>query len=111
MKYGYARVSTDDQAPALQRAALKRVGRKTTFKDEGLSGVTTEHPALLRRLKTLQEGDTLIVWKRDRLGRSLRDLTGRRFLWPALPAAEMRRPSGLSPFNPARPEAPAETRP
>jgi DNA invertase Pin-like site-specific DNA recombinase len=74
MKYGYARVSTEDQSPALQLAALKRVGCKTIFKDEGLSGATTKRPALLRCLKTLKEGDTLIVWKLDRLGRSLRDL-------------------------------------
>jgi DNA invertase Pin-like site-specific DNA recombinase len=74
MKYGYARVSTDDQTPALQLAALKRAGCKTVFKDEGLSGATTKRPALTRCLKTLQEGDTLIVWKLDRLGRSLRDL-------------------------------------
>jgi DNA invertase Pin-like site-specific DNA recombinase len=40
MKYGYARVSTDDQPPALQLAALKKAGCKTVFKDEGLSGVT-----------------------------------------------------------------------
>ena len=44
------------------------------FKDEGLSGATTKRPALLRCLKTLQDGDTLIVRKLDRLGRSLRDL-------------------------------------
>ena len=74
MKYGYARVSTDDQSPALQLAALKRAGCKTVFKDEGLSGATTKRPALLRCLKTLQEGDTLTVWKLDRLGRSLRYL-------------------------------------
>ena len=74
MKYGYARVSTDDQNPALQLAALKRSGCKTVFKDDGLSGATTKRPALLRCLKTLQHGDTLIVWKLDRLGRSLRDL-------------------------------------
>jgi len=73
MKYGYARVSTDDQNPALQLAALKRAGCKTVFKDEGLSGATTKRPALTRCLKTLQDGDTLIVWKLDRLGRSLRD--------------------------------------
>ena len=41
MKYGYARVSTDDQTTALQRAALTRAGCKTIFKDEGLSGATT----------------------------------------------------------------------
>src|SRR5271170_2730577 len=74
MKYGYARVSTDDQNPALQLAALKKAGCKTVFKDEGLSGATTKRPALLRCLKKLEHGDTLIVWKLDRLGRSLRDL-------------------------------------
>ena len=74
MKYGYARVSTDDQNPALQLAALKKAGCKTIFKDDGLSGATTKRPALLRCLKKLEHGDTLIVWKLDRLGRSLRDL-------------------------------------
>ena len=74
MKYGYARVSTDDQNPALQLAALKKAGCRTVFKDEGISGATTSCPALLRRLKKLEHGDTLIVWKLDRLGRSLRDL-------------------------------------
>ena len=74
MKYGYARVSTDDQNPALQLAALKKAGCQTVFKDEGLSGATTKRPALLRCLKKLEHGDTLIVWKLDRLGRSLRDL-------------------------------------
>jgi DNA invertase Pin-like site-specific DNA recombinase len=73
MKYGYARVSTDDQNPALQLAALKKAGCQTAFKD-GLSGATTKRPALLRRLKRLEHGDTLIVWKLDRLGRSLRAL-------------------------------------
>src|ERR1035441_7931258 len=63
MKYGYARVSTDDQTPALQLAALKKAGCKTIFKDDGLSGATTKRPALQRCLKKL-----------DRLGRSLRDL-------------------------------------
>lgn len=74
MKYGYARVSTDDQNPALQLAALKKAGCKTVFKDEGLSGATTKRPDLARCLKTLAAGDTLVVWKMDRLGRSLRDL-------------------------------------
>ena len=48
MKYGHARVSADDQRPALQLAALKRAGCKTLFKDEGLSGATTKRPALLQ---------------------------------------------------------------
>ncbi len=74
MKYGYARVSTDDQNPAMQLAALKKAGCKTpVFKDE-LTGAHVNRPALARCLKTLQPGDTLIVWKLDRLGRSLRDL-------------------------------------
>jgi DNA invertase Pin-like site-specific DNA recombinase len=51
MKYGYARVFPDDQTPALQLAALRKAGCKTTFKDDGLSGATTKRPALLRCLK------------------------------------------------------------
>ena len=74
MKYGHARVSTGDQNAALQLAALKKAGCKTIFKDDGLSGATTKRPALLRCLKKLEHGDTLMVWKLGRLGRSLRDL-------------------------------------
>jgi DNA invertase Pin-like site-specific DNA recombinase len=74
MKYGYARVSTDDQDPTLQLAALKKAGCEQTFTDKGVSGATTKRPALARCLKTLQPGDTLTVWKLDRLGRSVRDL-------------------------------------
>jgi DNA invertase Pin-like site-specific DNA recombinase len=73
MKYGYARVSTDDQTPTLQLVALKKAGCKMVFKDDGLSGATTKRPALLRCQKKLERGDTLIVWKLDRLRRSLRD--------------------------------------
>jgi DNA invertase Pin-like site-specific DNA recombinase len=71
MKYGYVRVSTDDQNPALQLAALKNAGCKTVFKDDGLSGATPKRLALLRCLKRLEHGDTLIVWKLDRLGPQL----------------------------------------
>ena len=73
MKYGYSRVSTDDQNPAMQLAALKKAGCKTVFKDE-LTGKHVKRPALTRCLKILQPGDTLVVWKLDRLGRSVRDL-------------------------------------
>ena len=73
MKYGYARVSTEDQNPAMQLAALKKAGCKTIFKDE-VTGAHVKRPALTRCLKKLETGDTLIVWKLDRLGRSLRDL-------------------------------------
>jgi DNA invertase Pin-like site-specific DNA recombinase len=74
MKYGYARVSTDDQNPDLQLAALKQAGCDKTFVDEGRSGATLNRPALRRCLKQLEHGDTLIVWKLDRLGRNVRDL-------------------------------------
>jgi DNA invertase Pin-like site-specific DNA recombinase len=74
MKIGYARVSTDDQKPALQLDALKRADCEKVFKDEGLSGAIRNRPALVRCLKKLQRGDTLVVWKLDRLGRSLREL-------------------------------------
>jgi DNA invertase Pin-like site-specific DNA recombinase len=73
MKYGYARVSTVDQNSALQLAALKKAGCQKIFKDER-TGENTKRPALLRCLKALQEGDTFIVWKLDRLARSVRDL-------------------------------------
>jgi DNA invertase Pin-like site-specific DNA recombinase len=74
MKYGYARVSTDHQNPALQPEALRKAGCKAVFKDDGLSGATTKRPALLRCLKKLERGDTLTVWKLDWMGRSFRDL-------------------------------------
>ena len=73
MKYGYARVSTEDQNPAMQLAALKKAGCAKTFKDE-VTGAHVKRPALARCLKKLETGGTLIVWKFDRLGRSLRDL-------------------------------------
>jgi len=73
MKYGYARVSTEDQNPALQIAALKKAKCAHIF-EEKVPGATIKRPALTRCLKTLRAGDTLIVWKLDRLGRSLRDL-------------------------------------
>ncbi len=77
MKIGYARVSTDDQNPDLQLAALKQAGckRKRIFTDKA-TGAHVKRPELTKCLKALAEGDTLIVWKLDRLGRSLRDLIG-----------------------------------
>jgi len=72
-KYGYARVSTLDQNPALQMDALKKAECAHIFQDK-LTGATVKRPALKKCLKNLRAGDTLIVWKLDRLGRSLRDL-------------------------------------
>lgn len=73
MKIGYCRVSTEDQNPDLQLTALKRAGCRTIFTDKA-SGAHVSRPELTKCLKVLNAGDTLIVWKLDRLGRSLRDL-------------------------------------
>jgi DNA invertase Pin-like site-specific DNA recombinase len=70
MKVGYARVSK----PALQTDALRRAGCKTIFTDKGVSGAAIKRPQLDRCLKQLQRDDVLVVWKLDRLGRSLAHL-------------------------------------
>ena len=74
MRIGYARVSTTDQNLALQCDALKAAGCERIFEDEGVSGSIVSRPGLDRALQALTEGDTLIVWKLDRLGRSLAHL-------------------------------------
>jgi DNA invertase Pin-like site-specific DNA recombinase len=71
MKYGYARVSTDDQNPALQTEALRAAGCDKIFTDHGVSGTRFKRPQLDRCLKALKSGDTLVVWKMDRLARSV----------------------------------------
>ena len=71
---GYARVSTTDQHMNLQRDALEAAGCKKIFADRGVSGSAITRPQLARALKALRPGDTLIVWKLDRLGRSLSHL-------------------------------------
>lgn len=75
MKIGYCRVSTDDQNPDLQLAALRRAGCRKLFTDKA-TGTHVKRPELATCLKTLKAGDVLIVWKLDRLGRSLHDLIG-----------------------------------
>jgi DNA invertase Pin-like site-specific DNA recombinase len=70
---GYARVSTTEQDPQLQLDALKAAGAARVFIDHA-SGVTAARPQLIAALDYLREGDTLAVWRLDRLGRSLRDL-------------------------------------
>jgi DNA invertase Pin-like site-specific DNA recombinase len=67
---GYARVSTLDQDPALQLDALTAAGCGKVFEDRA-SGARTDRPGLQKALDYAREGDVLIVWKLDRLGRSL----------------------------------------
>lgn len=74
MLIGYARVSTTDQDPALQLDALNEVGADRVFTDHGISGSAAQRPALDRCLDQLRHGDTLVVWRLDRLARSLRHL-------------------------------------
>ena len=73
MLIGYVRVSTNDQNTALQRNALECAGCELIFEDK-ISGRTSDRPGLKRVLRTLSEGDTLVVWKLDRLGRSVKQL-------------------------------------
>src|SRR5229473_2645065 len=70
---GYARVSTADQNPDLQYDALNAAGCYRIFVDT-VSGALDDRPALGKVLDQLRPGDTLVVWKLDRLGRSLRHL-------------------------------------
>ena len=70
-KIGYARVSTREQNLDLQLDALKKAGCDEIFTDQGVSGTAIEREGLAQALKAVGEGDTLIVWKLDRLGRSL----------------------------------------
>lgn len=73
MKIGYARVSTDDQTLDLQRDALTKAGCEVVY-EETASGKHAARAELDACLKALRQGDTLTVWRLDRLGRSLPDL-------------------------------------
>ena len=106
MRIGYARVSTRDQNLELQLDALEKAGCKRIFTDK-LSGAHVERPGLNEALSHLREADTLVVWKLDRLGRSLRDwwtsltnLKPRRYISKASPTVlTPKRPPGASFFT------------
>jgi DNA invertase Pin-like site-specific DNA recombinase len=73
MLIGYARISTDDQNLDLQRDALKKAGCEQIYTDR-VSGTKANRPGLTEALSHLRSGDILVVWRLDRLGRSLRHL-------------------------------------
>ncbi|MDI6029324.1 recombinase family protein [Corticibacterium sp. UT-5YL-CI-8] len=70
---GYARVSTGDQDTALQLDALRKAGCENLFEDKA-SGVKSDRPGLAEAVRYARDGDTLTVWKLDRLGRSMKHL-------------------------------------
>lgn len=74
MRIGYARVSTSDQNLDLQRQALKAAGCVKIIEDFGQSGAERHREGLHKALREITRGDTLVVWRLDRLGRSLFDL-------------------------------------
>jgi DNA invertase Pin-like site-specific DNA recombinase len=73
MLIGYARVSTQDQNLELQLNALKKIGCKKFYQDQ-ISGAKNNRPGLQLALEVLRKGDTLVVWKLDRLGRTVKGL-------------------------------------
>ncbi|WP_163576433.1 recombinase family protein [Halomonas faecis] len=73
MHIGYARISTDDQNLHLQHDALAKAGCEKAFEDR-MSGAKAQRPGLSAALEFARAGDVLVVWRLDRLGRSLKDL-------------------------------------
>jgi len=73
MLIGYERVSTDDQNLALQHDALQAAGCEKIFSDK-MSGAKADRPGLKGAFEFARTGDTIVVWRLDRLGRSLKDL-------------------------------------
>jgi DNA invertase Pin-like site-specific DNA recombinase len=73
MLIGYARISTFDQNSDLQKDALEKAGCEKIFTDT-ISGTVSQRPGLAKIKEILRKGDTLVVWRLDRLGRSLKDL-------------------------------------
>ena len=73
MVIGYARVSTEQQETEAQLPELRKAGCKRIY-EETMGGGTMERPELEKCLERLEKGDTLVVWRLDRLGRSIRDL-------------------------------------
>jgi len=75
MNIGYARVSTQDQDLSLQLDALNDAGCNKIYKEK-ITGSKKERPQLQQMLEQLRKGDVVVIWKLDRLARSLKDLVG-----------------------------------
>lgn len=73
MKIGYCRISTADQNLSLQKDALEKAGCEKIFEDV-ISGAKSKRPGLNRVIEYSRKGDSIVVWRLDRLGRSLKDL-------------------------------------
>ena len=73
MIYGYARVSTQEQQLDSQLDDLQRIGCQKIFQEK-VSGAKSDRPELKKLLQVLKKGDSVVVWKLDRLGRSVKDL-------------------------------------
>lgn len=91
MKFGYARVSTKEQSLDLQMDALQKEGCEKIFY-EAISSIKSERPELNRILELVRDGDVIVIWKLDRLGRSLKHLI-------ALVAELINRGVGLKSLN------------
>ena len=72
MKFGYARVSTQDQNLEIQTSELEKFGCERIYMEK--RSAVKERPELVKMLEQLREGDSVVVWKLDRLGRSLKHL-------------------------------------
>lgn len=72
--FGYARVSVKSQSPTLQVEALRAAGCTRVYTDHGVSGTRAKRPQLDKLLDQLRDGDEVVVWKLDRLGRNTRNL-------------------------------------
>jgi DNA invertase Pin-like site-specific DNA recombinase len=101
---GYARVSSLDQSPDRQRDALAKAGCQKIYEDK-ISGTRAARPGLDQSLAMLREGDGLVVWKLDRLGRGVRQLVDLvtalhqrdvQFTSLTMPSTPARRPAGSS---------------
>lgn len=75
MRIGYARVSTQDQDLSLQLDALEETGCRKIYQEK-ITGSARDRPELKKMLEQLREGDIVVIWKLDRLARSLKDLVG-----------------------------------